>query len=392
MFFKRPQKPVMATAAVHRFACAGPECPDTCCAGWTIEVDRITKRKYDRKYDLKDAYEPFGEGEHAMRCEGKGRLCVMNRDGWCGIQQRYGEEFLSDSCYYFPRTYRQLGSHRMAGLSLACPEAARLTLFEPWDATRSAYAMGRGMEITGNRLPKPCAEEAALALHHAIVTAMEDRACSAAQHLARLVLLCDALETAPPAEWQGIAQQMLAAPPPPPSDNRQTGDEERLMQSLLRIAIADGSQYRDRLYHTLRDMEKALAAPLHWTEGTVEHADAPYAAALRASWAQHGGALEEPLRQWLAAYLANWVFPFAGPAQDPRDQAFLLCMHFAVTRLALQCLTHLHAAPPPQAEILRAVQSIARLFDHITDAQVFFRAFDYAGWTHEHRLRALFGG
>jgi multidrug efflux system outer membrane protein len=55
------------------------------------------------------------------------------------VQQRCGEESLSDTCFSYPRTTRTLGTSLTQALSLSCPEAARLALQA--DVAQSYFAL-----------------------------------------------------------------------------------------------------------------------------------------------------------------------------------------------------------------------------------------------------------
>jgi lysine-N-methylase len=51
--------------------------------------------------------------------------------GLCEIHRKLGEEMLCQTCKQFPRTVQDYGSFAEYGLSMACPEAARLILSQP---------------------------------------------------------------------------------------------------------------------------------------------------------------------------------------------------------------------------------------------------------------------
>ena len=53
---------------------------------------------------------------------------LLNEKKLCRIQERIGEEALSDTCAYYPRTVHHLGDLHQVVLTLSCPEAARLAL------------------------------------------------------------------------------------------------------------------------------------------------------------------------------------------------------------------------------------------------------------------------
>ena len=113
------------------FKCIASKCEDTCCAGWGIEIDDVT---YDR---YKNVQGKFGErlrseivheaGENIFVL--KGNNCpFLNKEKTCDIYINIGEENLCYTCQQYPRYTEEFGSLREIGISLSCPEAARIML------------------------------------------------------------------------------------------------------------------------------------------------------------------------------------------------------------------------------------------------------------------------
>ena len=116
------------------FRCLAGACPDTCCAGWEIDLDEDTLARYqalpgplgDRvrsKIKTEDGYTFFGL--EAGRCP------FLNGDGLCELILAQGEEALSVTCREHPRFIEEYGELQEVCLSISCPEAARLLLEEP---------------------------------------------------------------------------------------------------------------------------------------------------------------------------------------------------------------------------------------------------------------------
>lgn len=113
------------------FKCIASKCEDTCCAGWGIVIDDVT---YDR---YKNVQGKFGErlrseivheaGENIFVL--KGNNCpFLNKEKTCDIYINIGEENLCYTCQKYPRYTEEFGSLREIGISLSCPEAARIML------------------------------------------------------------------------------------------------------------------------------------------------------------------------------------------------------------------------------------------------------------------------
>ena len=113
------------------FKCIASKCEDTCCAGWGIVIDDATYARY------KNVQGEFGDrlrseivheaGENIFVL--KGNNCpFLNEEKTCDIYINIGEENLCYTCQQYPRYTEEFGSLREIGISLSCPEAARIML------------------------------------------------------------------------------------------------------------------------------------------------------------------------------------------------------------------------------------------------------------------------
>lgn len=113
------------------FKCISSECEDTCCAGWGIVIDDETYKKYQKVEGH------FGErlrneivhdaGENIFVL--KGNNCpFLDENKLCDIYKNVGEDALCYTCKQYPRYTEEFGSLREVGISLSCPEAARIIL------------------------------------------------------------------------------------------------------------------------------------------------------------------------------------------------------------------------------------------------------------------------
>lgn len=114
------------------FHCLAASCPDSCCAAWTVVVDDEAARRYARVSgalgdDLRRCMEIDADGDRVFRLVDD-RCPFWDLDGLCRIQRELGEEALCHTCAKFPRLTQDYGGFIEHGLTLACPEAARLIL------------------------------------------------------------------------------------------------------------------------------------------------------------------------------------------------------------------------------------------------------------------------
>ena len=123
----------------QRFSCIGPECEDTCCAGWNVSIDKKTFNAYrqsknphlaDRlENQVKRTRSQASDRNYArVELSPTTAACPMIEDHLCSIQKELGEDKLSHTCFNYPRTTHAAAGYYQQSLTLSCPEAARLAL------------------------------------------------------------------------------------------------------------------------------------------------------------------------------------------------------------------------------------------------------------------------
>ena len=120
------------------FKCIASECEDTCCAGWGIVIDDETYNKYQKVDgafgDRLKSEIVHDDGENIFVL--KGNDCpFLNENKLCDIYNELGEGGLCYTCRQYPRYLEEFGSLREMGISLSCPEAARIILRDSKKAT-----------------------------------------------------------------------------------------------------------------------------------------------------------------------------------------------------------------------------------------------------------------
>ena len=113
------------------FHCLADRCCHTCCAGWEIDIDDDSLKRYQNL--------PGEFGDHVRACISTdeiphfiltaGERCpLLTGNNLCELIKRYGESSLCQICTDHPR-FRNYWSDRVEiGLGMACEEAARLIL------------------------------------------------------------------------------------------------------------------------------------------------------------------------------------------------------------------------------------------------------------------------
>ena len=113
-----------------RFHCTGGSCPDTCCAGWQIQIDAASLRRY-RKTKGGIGARLKNEIDRDAGCfrQYGGRCAFLNEDGLCDLYlEGGGEKAFCRTCRTYPRHIEEFEGLREISLSLSCPAAAKLIL------------------------------------------------------------------------------------------------------------------------------------------------------------------------------------------------------------------------------------------------------------------------
>jgi len=115
------------------FNCIGSKCIDTCCAGWGIEIDEVTLKKYENVTGyfgnkLKDSIQK-GKKNYFVLNE-KNTCPFLNQDSLCDIYIHIGEDNLCRTCNTYPRITRRYQDIYEQNLVLSCPEVAKIIVKE----------------------------------------------------------------------------------------------------------------------------------------------------------------------------------------------------------------------------------------------------------------------
>lgn len=118
----------------NSFTCIGSDCPDTCCKGWSISIDSDTAKIYENTEgefgsQLKEKIEEK-DGVFYFRLV-DGQCPFLNGDKLCEIYRNIGPDKMCNTCRTYPRISWFHGDVLFQGLTLSCPEAARMILSHP---------------------------------------------------------------------------------------------------------------------------------------------------------------------------------------------------------------------------------------------------------------------
>ena len=136
---------VTAPQWMEHFRCIAGECPETCCQQWNIEVDPVHAESYThlgdpelqavmsqllRTFRVRRPGRRNAEVQYRLQLlNAPDRRCpILNENGECRLQKKYGPYILCDTCYFHPRTFFQINEETSLSACLSCPECARLAI------------------------------------------------------------------------------------------------------------------------------------------------------------------------------------------------------------------------------------------------------------------------
>ena len=113
-----------------KFRCTAGNCPDTCCAGWQIQIDPASLKKYRRtKGALGNRLKNEIDWKEGCFRRYNGRCAFLNEDDLCDLYlEGGGEKSFCRTCRTYPRHIEEFEGLREISLSLSCPAAAGLIL------------------------------------------------------------------------------------------------------------------------------------------------------------------------------------------------------------------------------------------------------------------------
>ena len=113
-----------------KFRCIAGECPDTCCAGWQIQIDPASLRKYRKiKGPLGNRLKNEINWKESCFRQYNGRCAFLNENDLCDLYlEGGGTRAFCRTCRTYTRHIEEFEGLREISLSLSCPAAADLIL------------------------------------------------------------------------------------------------------------------------------------------------------------------------------------------------------------------------------------------------------------------------
>ncbi len=181
------------------FKCLGDTCPDTCCVGWLIEIDEQSYARFmalEGEIGQKIQSNIFmnDEGKPCFKLDDSGRCAFLNEKNLCQMYIDLGPDSQCSLCDNYPRIGEEFGSYRELGLSVSCPEVARILLehketiaFEEWETSEA---------VNGNDCMKSQVFCDILGVRDAVIAIMQNKEYSINDKLCMYVMIATRLQQA----------------------------------------------------------------------------------------------------------------------------------------------------------------------------------------------------
>lgn len=368
----------------EKFHCTGSECPDTCCAGWQVGIDRDTYEKYRKLPDWvpvlneKVSLAKSGtETEFAYIKLLEKDICpFLSADRMCEIQKAHGAEYLSKTCSDFPRADRVDRNVEKRTLYLSCPEAARIVLLAPELLPADEVEGGTHARYRRFLLPKSAGKSLSTVdtlwmLQRFSLVLIKDRRYPMWQRLFILGMFCGRLHDLALGNQLEFLPKVL-------SEYTEMIMDKRLKSHLERIKGRPALQLDLTRRFIKRAFQITPAISLHESSDDFIDGDvitpshvAAYEAAERSYY--------EPIMQahpfLLENYLTNFIlqngFPFndriaSSMSYDFRPIYFLMCTHYAVIRTMLIGMSGQYREAFGTQHVVKLVQGFFKAAQHNT--------------------------
>ena len=137
------------------FECIADTCPNTCCAGWNISIDKETYQKMlDNEDKLGISAQDWileKENTYNVKLKNDGRCPMLKENDLCKVVLTLGSSYLSYTCTSYPRIYRQYGNVIEGHLTSSCPHVIDMLMskeniffdFSEDDTPETPYEYGR---------------------------------------------------------------------------------------------------------------------------------------------------------------------------------------------------------------------------------------------------------
>lgn len=355
---------------VGQFKCAADKCTDTCCSGWKVAIEDSTKTLYAEKAPELLDYVLIDENGANMKLNDK--VCSQLTDGLCHIHANYGEEFLSETCSFFPRKVIQVGQTRLMSAEASCPEIARIIMTNESPFSLVPASLSRVPSDLPQGFVDAEREKKSFFVMQRFMTEIERVDLTAEDILTRFVLVATQLGQIDQAFWAVALDDLLDSPYcglDIPSSRLIS--HHQLINDIAQLCSDGSAKWIVMLENIKTIFDTNGAAPVIKTN----------LIAARKNNYDTAKKFDQALKRFIGSELIRRVFPYGSEKSTDQSKAGVvdkimpIVVFFCFFRTALLAYIDHEGNPPSNEKIIAIFQTLSREINHLlTPAGDFFKA------------------
>ncbi len=381
------KRAVTAPLYMDQFKCIGPECEDSCCVGWRVDIDNETYKKYQKIRD--DELTPIIE-KHVTRNRNQGQSkesyakikldsqagCpFLNEKMLCRIQLKRGEDYLSNVCATYPRTVNGINGTLERSATVSCPEVARLALLNPSAMVFDVHPESRAIrniivkdlrtdDLKYNGKPQRYLTE----LRAFTMDLLQDRSYTLNERLIILGLFIQKTQVA-------VSNNNINEIPNIMESYKSIIEDGSLKQSIQGLPIQYNIQMKllkeivDKRYYMgvsskryLECLSEFLKGVKYTNESAVEEIGQRYQEASKEYYEPFMNEHEYILENYLVNHAFKNLFPFSD-SKSLFDSYMMLVIHFALIKMHLIGMAGFHSGLNKEL-VIKLIQSFSKTVEH----------------------------
>jgi lysine-N-methylase len=318
--------------------------------------------------------------------------CPFLSEGWCAIQKKLGEEYLSVMCSAYPRVMNVVDDVLQRSLDLSCPEAARLVLLDPnpieFDEEEGPARdprlghlsiLSTALDASNGKSDKPYRHFREI--RGFVIWLLQYRNYPLWKRLAILGAFCDQLQEMAATGRGAETPDVLQAYREGMGGNvfgeaLNTHSPRPAAQLELVLELIVGRISSDFTAPRLLDCYRKFMQAMEWTtESSMDDIGRRYAAACSQYYEPFMSRHDYILEHYLVSYVHRTLFPL-GAQQSSRslsvpyiaktigEQCLVMMVHYAIIQTLLIGLAAWHKQQFGAEHAILVIQSYTKAFEH----------------------------
>ncbi|MBN9543742.1 MAG: flagellin lysine-N-methylase [Alphaproteobacteria bacterium] len=382
---------IIQDAFLDKFKCLGDKCPDTCCKGWDMQLDRITKTIYENSHKELEVAIASTELNYVLKRDEEDN-CMMLTNGLCKIHKNYGPSLLADACYFFPRIMYKMGDEYFASAGFSCPETARLILFmdDPFPKVVTAYK--RIPYVLKDYSRESITIEYIRKIHDYFISQITNLEVS--KSLLKMLMMARSLSHLPKNKWYSslehidkVALNLL------PERKNDKNDIFYLVQTFVITVKSCRKKVNHRLAKVMESFEKKFGCKIDWESTDIivndEKADVYeiYSQMETVKNPYKSEFINHIMSRWILAEMKSFLYPFSGTGKAILQKTQILLVKYCLNKMLLN--VYLENSSDLEEDTITVVQSISKFMDHLADDVLIMKLIDSYNWNEDSRIYGL---